>query len=81
MKPVALINAMLANSLPPGGVVFDPFGGSGSTLIAAHGRGARALLVELDPNYADVIIRRYQQHTGIVPELDGQKISFVEDSE
>jgi len=77
MKPVALIDAMLKNSLPPGGIVFDPFGGSGSTLIAAHNRGCRAFLVELDPKYADVIIRRFQQHTGVVPRLDGLEVSFV----
>lgn len=77
MKPVALIDAMLNNSLPPGGIVFDPFGGSGSTLIAAHNRCSRAFLVELDPRYADVILRRYQQHTGDIPKLDGQEVSFV----
>lgn len=80
MKPVGLIDAMLANSLPPGGVVFDPFGGSGSTMIAAHNRGGRALLVELDPRYADVIIRRFQQYTGIVPMLDGREVSFLDEA-
>ena len=80
MKPVALIDAMLANSLPPGGVVLDPFSGSGSTLIAAHGRGARALAVELDPRYADVILRRFEAHTGVTPTLDGEPISFVEEA-
>jgi len=49
MKPVELIDAMLANSLPTGGLVLDLFGGSGSTLIAAHHRRSRAVLVELDP--------------------------------
>lgn len=78
MKPVALIDAMLANSLPPGGVVFDPFGGSGSTLIAAHGRGCRAFLVELDSRYADVILHRYEAHTGDTPKLDGEPVSFVQ---
>lgn len=78
MKPVALIDAMLANSLPPGGVVLDPFAGSGSTLIAAWGRQSRAVCVELDPRYADVILRRFEAHTGIVPTLDGAAVSFVE---
>lgn len=77
MKPVALIDAMLKNSLPAGGVVLDPFGGSGSTLIAAHNRCARAFLVELDPRYADVILHRYQSHTGVLPQLDGTEVSFV----
>jgi DNA modification methylase len=77
MKPVALIDAMLQNSLPSGGIVFDPFGGSGSTLIAAHNRGCRAFCVELDPRYADVIITRFQRHTGVVPVLDGEPVSFI----
>lgn len=77
MKPVALIDAMLNNSLPPGGIVFDPFGGSGSTLIAAHNRCSRAFLVELDPRYADVILRRFEQHTGIVPKLNGLEVTFL----
>lgn len=77
MKPVALIDAMLNNSLPAGGVVFDPFAGSGSTLIAAHNRGGRAVVAELDPRYADVILRRYEAHTGEVPVLNGQQVSFV----
>lgn len=77
MKPVALIDAMLANSLPPGGVVLDLFAGSGSTLIAAHGRQSRAFCVELDPRYADVILRRFEAHTGIVPTLEGEPVSFV----
>jgi DNA modification methylase len=55
---------MLANSCPSGGVVVDPFAGSGSTLIAAHARGARAMCVELDPCYADVILRRFEEHSG-----------------
>lgn len=80
MKPVALIDAMLANSLPGGGVVFDPFGGSGSTLIAAHGRGARCFTVELDPRYADVILRRFEAHTGVVPTLDGEPHTFLEEA-
>lgn len=77
MKPVGLIAAMLANSCPPRGLVFDPFSGSGSTLIAAHGRGAQARCVELDPRYADVIIRRFEQHTGVVPTLGGREVSFL----
>jgi site-specific DNA-methyltransferase (adenine-specific) len=67
MKPIELIEAQLKNSCPPGGLVLDVFGGSGSTLIAAHHMKARSALVELDPKYADVICRRYQQHTGVTP--------------
>lgn len=67
MKPTELILRMLKNSLAPGGLVLDLFGGSGSTLIAAHHHRARAALVELDPRYADVICRRWQLHTGVQP--------------
>ena len=74
MKPVELIQSMLANSCRRGGVVYDPFGGSGSTLIAATGLGMRCLTVELDPKYADVICRRYQQYTGNLPQLDGGEV-------
>lgn len=69
MKPIDLIVQMLTNSCPKGGLVLDLFGGSGSTMIAAHHHGARARLVELDPRYADVICRRFQEHTGIKPVL------------
>jgi len=79
MKPVELIQAMLKNSLPPGGTVLDPFAGSGSTLMAAHGFGGRALCVELDPRYADVILRRFEMHTGIQPSLNGNSVSFLKE--
>ncbi len=69
MKPVELIRRQLANSSRRGHLVYEPFGGSGSTLIAAHHVGADARLVELDPRYVDVICRRYQEHTGTLPIL------------
>jgi DNA modification methylase len=69
MKPVALVVAMLANSCPPGGLVYEPFGGSGSTLIAAHQTWRRARVMELDLAYCDVICRRFQEHTGVKPVL------------
>lgn len=68
MKPVELITAMLRNSCPPRGLVYEPFGGSGSTLIAAHRTGRAARVVELDPRYADVICRRFEEYAGIKPE-------------
>lgn len=77
MKPVELIEPMLRNSCPRGGVVLDPFGGSGSTLIAAHRAGMRATLVELDPRYADVICRRFQEHTGTIPVRNGEQVDFT----
>jgi DNA modification methylase len=63
-KPVALAARALEYSSQPGENVLDLFGGSGSTLIAAEQSGRRALLMELDPPYADVIVQRYEQFTG-----------------
>lgn len=62
MKPVELILRCLRNSARPGDVVCDAFGGSGSTLIAAAERGCRARLIELAPNYVDVIRRRWTKY-------------------
>jgi len=45
----------------------EPFGGSGSTLVAAHQTGRTAYLMELDPHYCDVICKRFQRLTGITP--------------
>lgn len=77
MKPVELILAMMANSVRPGWVVVDPFGGSGSTLLACELYGADARLVELDPRFVDVICGRWQKLTGELPTRDGVAVSFL----
>jgi site-specific DNA-methyltransferase (adenine-specific) len=64
MKPVALFTYLMGNSCRPGGLVLDPFAGSGTTLIAAERTGRAAALVELDPHYCDVIVRRFEAFTG-----------------
>lgn len=64
MKPVELIARGLRNSTKQGDVVVDPFGGSGSTLIACEMLGRQARLLELDPLYVDVIVRRWEQFSG-----------------
>jgi DNA modification methylase len=64
MKPVALVERAIANSSRRGETVLDPFGGSGSSLIACEKTGRKARLMELDPTYCDVIIRRWQEFTG-----------------
>ena len=81
MKPPELIVAMLNNSLPRGGIVLDLFGGSGSTMVAAHQHGSKARLVELDPKYADVICRRFQKLTGVLPKRNGKEYDFCADDE
>jgi DNA modification methylase len=60
IKPTALIEPMLANSSRRGEHVYDPFAGSGSTLIACEQSNRRCLAVELDPAYCDVIRQRYE---------------------
>jgi DNA modification methylase len=63
-KPVELAVRAIQNSSRPGDNVLDLFGGSGSTLIAAEQTGRKAFLMEIDPLYCDVIVRRFEQFTG-----------------
>jgi DNA modification methylase len=64
MKPVALLVAHLTNSTPVGGAVYDPFLGSGTTLIACEQLGRRCYGMEVDPHYCDVILTRWENATG-----------------
>ena len=64
MKPVALVERAIRNSSKSRDIVLDPFGGSGTTMIAAERAGRRARLIELDPKYVDVIVQRWQSHAG-----------------
>jgi DNA modification methylase len=63
-KPVPLIVQAFENSSSSGELVLDLFGGSGSTLIACEKKARKARLMELDPRYVDVIVKRWQQYTG-----------------
>jgi DNA modification methylase len=78
MKPVELIERALLNSSKSGDVVADFFGGSGSTLIACERRSRKARLMEIDPKYTDVIIRRWQEYTGKQASLEANGRSFAE---
>jgi len=64
MKPVELVERAIRNSSKPGDTVMDPFGGSGTTVIAAEKTQRLARMIELDPKYVDVIVRRWQDWTG-----------------
>ena len=64
MKPVELVERAVRNSSKTKDIVLDPFSGSGTTLIACEKTGRRARLIELDPQYVDVIVRRWQDYTG-----------------
>ena len=64
MKPVGLFEYQMLNNTKGGDIVLDSFGGSGTTIIAAEKNGRRGYLMELDPKYCDVIVKRWQEFTG-----------------
>lgn len=64
MKPIKLMARLIRNSSKPGWTVLDPFGGSGSTLIACEQLQRRCVMSELDPRYCDVIVDRWETFTG-----------------
>lgn len=64
MRPVALVKRAIRNSSKSRDIVLDPFAGSGSTAIACETAGRMARLIEIDPGYCDVIVRRWQDYTG-----------------
>jgi DNA modification methylase len=71
-KPLALIERMVKSSTPPGTLVYDPFLGSGTTLVACENLGRVCYGCEIDPGYTAVCLDRYYQRTGDMPHrLDG----------
>ncbi len=76
MKPVELVERAIRNSSKGRDTVLDPFGGSGSTLIACQKAGRAARLVELEPRYCDVIVRRWQDFTGERAVQEGTNLAF-----
>lgn len=64
VKPVAMVADAIRDCSKPGDIILDPFGGGGTTLIAAEKTGRRARLLELNPAYVDVTIQRWQRLTG-----------------
>jgi DNA modification methylase len=68
MKPVGLLRRLILNSTVIGQTVYEPFAGSGSTLIACEDTRRRCVAVEIDPEYCRVILDRFEKHTGIRPE-------------
>ena len=71
MKPVELVERALRNSSKTQDTILDVFGGSGTTLIACEKSRRQARLIELEPRYCDVIVRRWQEYTGEKALLDG----------
>ena len=82
MKPVPLIAYPIENSSMSNCIVLDPFGGSGSTLIAAEQTRRSCYMIELDEKYIDVIVKRYIDFVGSSDEVyllrDGEKIPYEE---
>ena len=76
MKPVELVERALRNSSKSRDIVLDLFGGSGSTLIACEKTGRAARLIELDPKYVDVIVRRWQDYSGEQAIRESDELSF-----
>ncbi len=77
-KPVECMRRPILNNSSPGQAVFDPFMGSGTTLIAAETTGRVCLGIELNPAYVDVAVERWQQFTGQQAVLDGDDCCFAE---
>ena len=77
-KPVELIRRPLENHTERGSLVYDPFLGSGSTLVAAQDTGRICYGLELDPKYVDVIVERWQKLTGSSAVLQENGCAFEE---
>lgn len=76
MKPVELVCRAVENSSKTKDIVLDSFGGSGTTLIACEKLKRQARLIELDPIFCDVIVKRWEEFTGNNAMLDGEKKTF-----
>jgi DNA modification methylase len=66
MKPVELVERAICNSSKRGDLVLDPFCGSGTTVVACEKTGRRARVMELEPRYCDVVVKRWQDFSGNV---------------
>lgn len=76
-KPIACMQKPMENNSSAGGLVYDPFCGSGTTIIAAELTGRKALCVELDPAYVQVAIERWQRVTGNLATCGGRTLDQI----
>lgn len=81
MKPVELVCRAIENSSKTRDIVLDSFGGSGTTLIACEKLKRQARLIELDPVFCDVIVKRWEEFTGLNAKLAGEEKTFAQISE
>lgn len=77
VKPIQLVADAIRDASAPGDLVLDPFGGAGTTMLAAERVGRKAALIEIDPVYVDVTLRRFQEATGVEPVLLPARIPFT----
>jgi DNA modification methylase len=77
-KPVECMRRPMLNNSEPGQVIYDPFLGSGTSIIAAESTARKCYGIELDPTYCDVIVRRYMAYTGKEAVLEGGAGNFEE---
>ena len=80
VKPVALVADAIKHCSKRGNIVLDAFGGSGTTLIACEKTGRKARVLEIDPAYVDLVVRRWQLTTGKLAR-DDRGMTFDEVSE
>jgi DNA modification methylase len=78
VKPVALIADLIRDCSRRNGVILDPFGGSGTTILAAERTGRVARVIELDPLYVDLTIRRWQNATGLLARHIDTGVGFTD---
>ena len=76
VKPIQLVADAIRDASAPGDLVLDPFGGAGTTMLAAERVGRKAALIEIDPAYVDVTLRRFEEATGAEPVLLPERIPF-----
>ena len=76
VKPVQLVSDAIRDASMPGDLILDPFGGVGTTLLAAERVGRRAAVIEIEPGFVDVTLRRFEEQSGTEPVLLPERIPF-----
>ncbi len=77
-KPVECMKRPIENNSQPGDAVYEPFSGSGTTIIAAEMTGRHCYAVELNPAYVDIAVKRWQDYTGKAAVLDASGETFAQ---
>lgn len=77
-KPVSMMERVMRSSAREGDVVLEPFGGTGSTVMGAEKTGRICYAMEMQPKYVDVIVKRWQDHTGRQAIRERDRLTFSE---